>query len=404
MSEKDDMNLNPEELYRQARQDEPLQTGELSGQGQEPAKGAAEASQPALFEADPFSDEVLDPVKLYQYDRMARTTGNKEQVEDILAQLHVQRSLEDCQALFEAKPEEHEAQNMAHQADADIARNRSSSTAADSSSLFSMPGRLLDRGVKKLADVFSAPGVRFAVPAAAMALLAVFIIPKVMDGPGEVGSPSITLAAVTELPPSLVAESGDIAGNMTLATNDSLGFASDTSRSSRMFNLGTLVTHVAVTAAAETVEPQQELLLLLDKFSSSEAQGVVKESVTELLAELSDPAHNRESVAQSLASLNTAIAQSETAADDQQWYLLGQNVEAVQLANNHAMQHDNSEPVVDTLTALHARPVVQSPDSRAPKLAELLQELQLLDNDEFPTSADKRTIDRVIAQIRVLLR
>ena len=208
--------------------------------------------------------------------------------------------------------------------------------------MLGMPGRVLDKLV-------SLPtSIRYAVPAVAAGLLAVFLLPGVFNNTKH----------QTALPPAaFISNAETLADYIDSPKAVSLGLSGQSDNTRTAFNRGALSVDVAL---AFNADDPSILISVLDNIISthnSNGQTELVSAATRLgaavtaHADSSQKQSQTESIQDLHLKLQTELSDYPAEAESDRWFALGQSTESTLIASQHALNTSNSTILQQTLIA-----------------------------------------------------
>ena len=383
------MRRTPEELYKGYREKR-----EATEEGVVGVDAVSEERigglRRGLAEELGIESEVSEVGEMYSGYQRERIGGRDQVVDSIVGEWMQERSCDEVMKAIESSLSTDTEGRVAGES-----VERESVSGGVARGLFSLPGKLFDGVLEKI----SRP-VRYGVPVATLALLAVVVVPTVLQQSTR-DKEIRQLAEVSGVPASLLSVAEKVWSGIEVGDAGALGFSTVRSEESRYLGLGIRSTDVAVTLAAGELDQKDGILLDLMQYAQELEAGEVKDGVEDLLSGLSLGEVDRKSVAVSLGALEEAVlGAGETEAE---WYRLGRRLETLQLSTDYAREEGEWEGLSEAMSGMGEVDEVKLQAVPDVRLSELLRELEMLDDEEFPTTQDLRTIDSVISRIRVLV-
>ncbi len=259
-------------------------------------------------------------------------------------------------------------------------------------SVFELPGKMLDKVINSISKKRM-----ILAPAMAMALLAVFIVPRLVSPPDVSMEASEQIASVTAVPASLLEQATETAGSINNHVKSMVGFTSGQSEVAARFQLGQTVAQVGLVVAGVLdvdVTPLTESL-------RSPSASIAASDINDQRARLSDAMVDGEPAAVISALIDLDAAQKVHDNGLYNWYLFGQVMESVHLSSEIALRDENMRPLNDSLLRLRQfEPVNLVSDSEP--LNARISELQQLATSNEVTLIDARRIQGLAQSIRAL--
>jgi len=371
--------INPADLYRQYRR--MRATGEHANSNVDPQAVT--------------SDEISsDASQMYQSYQRTRTNDHSAQIDLLMQKIEIEKLQSEALSLIESE----DSKAAITEGTPTIGSRLTALLRWPSKALTSMMGQSDVGGANSAPSLLSR-----GIPALAMLVLAIVLLPFMFNNKDKV-NPGSVLANATDIPASLFHVANDISTKIDSASLSTLGFSSNNGDDTRYFDLGTMVSDVSILTAANTLSHHETIVAALTQFAELEADGIIKQAIDGLLAELAAVPSSESTIADQINNLNQAVEETESQTLKSQWFKLGKSVEVIDLAADYMVDSNSPIPLQDTLTQLRALPEIIPSNKQEELLVELLQELSLFGAVNEPTTSDARKIDRLISRIRVLVK
>ena len=273
--------------------------------------------------------------------------------------------------------------------------------------MFEFPGMVVDktlawiRGEGKSASLFP----RVAIPAMAMAIATVALLPLLFNHPDE-GTGSISGETVAYNPPeSLLREAAGASRGIYMDPGVPLGLSGSTNAKLESFALGRRLLEATVVSVDVSVQP------VLARFVSVRLESMAEliedaggeSAVSSLAVELVRNPVDRESVALHIAKVRTEV-ESQSAADVSVWVNFGEATEALAIADRLGRESaDNSvvasNMLADALESFNVMKFAESVPGITENTASILRRLGEIGRAELAEPTQVRNVSALIQQL-----
>lgn len=238
---------------------------------------------------------------------------------------------------------------------------------------------------------------RWLLPGVAAAILAVVLIPTMMNTGSSPGLNPEEVHVIATLPAELSDRAVQTVAYIEAPESTSFGFADTTNAAQVAFNNGVIVTDLRLLVDAGENTKTQQFLRTLVAAQNSAQQGPMPDSVKDLSDQVLTSAVNmndaigsggsKVALNEHLAAISNALEDMAGVAEQVDWYIAGRSVESIRVSAEYALENSDIEPLEQTL--LLANKIAQ-PANEAPASAILLKLLQadLNGPEEFEIASD----------------
>lgn len=273
--------------------------------------------------------------------------------------------------------------------------------------VFTLPGRLLSVVTGQSGDAANDENksvFRGAIPLAAAAMLALFVVPFLVINTQEEGGTSLDqLASVSQVPNSLLQMSGEAVNFVDPISGGAVGFSAELSPSGEFMNLGAAVTDLVVAHAAQSDEYRLQTKAGLERILANDLVGSVSSEISRLIEEVNSPAEQHNQLALAVGALSESIERQHAEDGLSDWYSLGQSLEALNLSAGLIIEGQDGVPLQEALKNHKALFPQEAQFGDDPRVNSLLQEIRMVSDDETDLLNSARQVNVAIDKINLLM-